>query len=78
VAVKVAKEGHDLRFDLPCIGTSTVETCARSGISVLAIEAGRTLILDQPEVAELLRKHKIALVTVGAAPGEQGNGRPAA
>src|SRR6266481_2822242 len=28
VAVKVAKEKHDLRFDIPCLGVQTLETCA--------------------------------------------------
>jgi DUF1009 family protein len=46
VAVKVAKEKHDVRFDIPCIGTQTVDTLKRSGIGVLAIEAGRTILLD--------------------------------
>ena len=36
VAVKVAKEKHDLRFDIPCLGAKTIETCAAAGISVLA------------------------------------------
>ena len=29
VAVKVAREKHDLRFDIPCIGLGTVESCLR-------------------------------------------------
>src|SRR6185436_1446516 len=38
VAVKVARHNHDLRFDIPCLGPQTLETCAASGISVLAFE----------------------------------------
>src|SRR5437016_5651570 len=34
VAVKVARENHDLRFDIPCLGPQTIETCAAAGISV--------------------------------------------
>jgi len=63
VAVKVAKERHDMRFDIPCIGLRTVETCAASRIAVLAIEAGKTLLLDQEEVAALAAKRRIALTT---------------
>src|SRR5207247_7919822 len=39
VAVKAAKEKHDLRFDIPCIGPRTLEICASAGVAVLALEA---------------------------------------
>lgn len=65
VAVKVAKTGHDMRFDIPCIGSKTLETCSAAGVSVLAIEAGRTLLLEQETCALLASRLKIALTTVG-------------
>ena len=65
VAVKLAKTNHDMRFDIPCIGARTVETCMNSGISVLAIEAGRTFVLDRPELEALLRKRRFTLTSVG-------------
>src|SRR5436189_2043908 len=40
VAVKSAKEKHDLRFDIPCIGAQTLETCAAGKIAVPALQAG--------------------------------------
>jgi len=58
VAVKVAKENHDMRFDIPCVGTRTIQTCLDHGIDVLAFAAGRTLLLDLSEVEALLRKNK--------------------
>ncbi|HSH95586.1 MAG TPA: UDP-2,3-diacylglucosamine diphosphatase LpxI [Roseimicrobium sp.] len=64
VAVKVAKEGHDLRFDIPCIGPKTLETCAASGVAVLALESGRTLLLEQEKCEQLAVKHRIAITTV--------------
>jgi DUF1009 family protein len=64
VAVKVAREKHDMRFDIPCIGPKTLETCATSGIAVLALEAGKTLLLEEEDCEKLARKHRIALVTV--------------
>ena len=64
VAVKVAKERHDLRFDIPCIGPETLETCAASSISVLALEAGKTLLLEQETCGSLAQKHKITVVAV--------------
>ncbi len=65
VAVKVAKLNHDLRFDIPCIGTQTLETCASAGVGVLALEAGKTLLLEQEACAEIAALRKIALTTVG-------------
>jgi UDP-2,3-diacylglucosamine hydrolase len=65
VAVKVAKERHDFRFDIPCLGSQTLEVCAAARIAVLAFEAGRSLVLEQDACERLARKHKIALTTVG-------------
>jgi len=65
VAVKVAKEKHDLRFDIPCIGAQTLETCAAAKISVLALESGKTLILEEETCRRLADKNKISVVTVG-------------
>ena len=65
VAVKVAREKHDLRFDIPCLGPQTLEVCAAARISVLAFEAGKSLLLEQETCERLARKHKIALATVG-------------
>jgi DUF1009 family protein len=64
VAVKVAKEKHDMRFDIPCIGLKTIQTCVDSGVAVLALEAGKTLVLEQEQVAGLARRAKVTLVTV--------------
>lgn len=64
VAVKVAKPSHDMRFDIPCVGLATLETCATAGIAVLAVESGRTLLLDQEDCARLTKKAGISLVTV--------------
>jgi DUF1009 family protein len=65
VAVKVARQNHDMRFDIPCVGAQTLETCARAGVAVLALEAGKTLLLDEDEVKALTRRKKIALTATG-------------
>lgn len=65
VAVKVAKTGHDMRFDIPCIGWQTLETCAAAGISVLAVESGRTLLLEQETCERLAAKNRITVTTAG-------------
>jgi len=63
VAVKVAREKHDLRFDIPCLGARTLETCAAAKIAVLALEPGKTLLLEREACAGLAKKHKISVVT---------------
>jgi len=65
VAVKVPKENHDLRFDIPCLGPRTLEVCAASGISVLAFEAGRSLLLEQETCQALAARHKLSVTTIG-------------
>jgi len=65
VAVKVAKQNHDLRFDIPCLGAQTLETCAASRIRVLAFEAGKSLLLEPERCSELACQSEISLLTVG-------------
>jgi len=65
VAIKVAKSNHDMRFDLPCLGPQTLETCAATRIAVLAIESGKSLVLEQETCARLADRHNISLTTVG-------------
>ena len=64
IAVKVAKQEHDMRFDIPCIGPQTLETCAVARISVLALEADKTLVLERDAVEALIAKYRITLTTV--------------
>src|SRR5882757_2833049 len=64
VAVKVAKLNHDMRFDIPCIGAKTLETCAAAGISVLAFEPGRSILLEREQCENFCRSKKLALVTL--------------
>jgi UDP-2,3-diacylglucosamine hydrolase len=64
IAVKVAKPNHDMRFDIPCIGLQTLETCAASGVAVLALESGKTLLLEREACAPFAEKNKISLTTI--------------
>ncbi len=64
VAVKVAKRNHDLRFDIPCMGAKTLETCAAAQIAVLALESGQSLLLERAACAELAKQNKISVTTV--------------
>jgi hypothetical protein len=64
VAVKVAKQNHDMRFDIPCIGAKTFETCAAARISVLALESGKSLMLEREQCEDLAKKNKISVTTI--------------
>ena len=64
VAVKVAKPDHDMRFDIPCIGLQTLETCRAAGVAVLALESGKTLLLEREACAELAKKNRLSLTTI--------------
>ena len=60
--VKVAKPRQDLRFDVPTVGTSTVESIHRAGGRVLAIEADRTIVLDREETVALADRYGISII----------------
>jgi hypothetical protein len=62
--VKVAKPNQDMRFDVPVVGISTVDTMIRAGASCLSIEAGRTLLFDRDA---LLKRANDAGITIAAA-----------
>lgn len=61
VVVKVSKPNQDFRFDVPVIGPATLETAAEARIRVIAVEAGRTLIMDRERVEEMAVKLKVSL-----------------
>jgi len=50
VVVKVPKVGHDMRFDIPVIGTHTLKSIKKAGISSLAIEAGGAILLHKNDL----------------------------
>jgi DUF1009 family protein len=61
VLVKVSKPGQDFRFDVPVIGTRTMERARDSDVKVIACEARRTLLLDRKLVMEQAARWKISL-----------------
>jgi DUF1009 family protein len=67
VVVKVAKPAQDMRFDVPTVGVSTVENLHQAGGKVLAIEAGRTIVIDQAETVALADRYGLTIVARAAA-----------
>ncbi|RKH44400.1 LpxI family protein [Corallococcus sicarius] len=64
VVVKRCKPEQDLRFDLPAVGPRTLEVMAEVGARVLALEVGRTVLLDAPALFAGATARGITLVGV--------------
>ncbi|MCP4266450.1 MAG: LpxI family protein [Candidatus Brocadiaceae bacterium] len=64
VVIKLSKKGQDPRFDVPTIGTETIDCLKEAGVSTLAIEAKKTLVLDKEDTVKLADKYKISIVAL--------------
>ena len=62
--VKVAKPHQDMRFDVPTVGGQTIETMKQAGATVLGIEAGKTILLDEANTLALADKYGIAVLAL--------------
>lgn len=62
VVVKFAKCTQDMRFDVPTVGVRTIEIMSEVKARVLALESGRTLLLEGEKVIALADKNKIAII----------------
>lgn len=72
VVVKRCKPQQDLRFDLPAVGPRTIEIMASVNASVLAVEAGRTIILDRDLTLKTAQSARIAVVGLVKLPPQSG------
>lgn len=68
--VKIVAPGHDYRMDLPAIGPETVNAAAAGGAAVIAVAAGRVLVLDRAEA--LARAETAGVALVGVSDGGDG------
>lgn len=62
--VKVAKPQQDMRFDLPTIGPRTIESMKRAGGVAIAIEAGKTILLDRERTIQEAENAGISIVSL--------------
>lgn len=62
VVVKVAKPNQDMRFDVPVIGLETIRVAAEANVRVLAVEAGRTLLLEKDAVIAAAERANLSIV----------------
>ena len=64
IAVKVSRTNQDYRYDVPGIGPKTLECLVSGGASVLALEAGRVMVVDQSRVVEMADRAKMSIVCI--------------
>ncbi len=60
VVVKMAKRGHDMRFDIPVVGPKTFRYLRKARVSALAVEAGRTILLEREKLIEEANRLQMA------------------
>ena len=62
LVIKVCKPGQDRRLDLPVIGLTTLQTLEEAGATALAVEAGKTLVVDRGPMIERANEKGICLI----------------
>jgi DUF1009 family protein len=62
IMVKVAKPNQDMRFDVPVIGVATIEVATAARLRVIAIEAGRTLLLEKEALFAAANHANVSIV----------------
>ncbi|MGF1657520.1 MAG: LpxI family protein [Verrucomicrobiales bacterium] len=65
ILVKVSKPKQDMRFDIPVIGTQTIEAALDASVRWIGLEAGATLLLDKPAVVAASERAHICIYGVG-------------
>ncbi len=64
VMIKTSRPKQDFRFDVPSIGPDTVKLLAKYKASGIAVEAGRTIVVDMPEVVSICDKAKMVIAAL--------------
>src|SRR5262249_53765466 len=63
--VKVARGREHLLFDVPVVGRDTIPVMRETGTTALAVEAGRTLMLDKADLLAAADDARVAIVGLG-------------
>jgi len=63
--IKTSKPSQDKRFDIPTVGLGPLKVMKKSGASLLALEAGETIIVNQEEMIRFADKHDIVVMACG-------------
>lgn len=62
IVAKTAKPAQDKRFDMPSVGTKTLESMIAAGAAGIVMEAGRTLLVEREKTLALADAHNITVV----------------
>jgi DUF1009 family protein len=62
VVVKVARPAQDMRFDVPVIGSATIQAMKDAGATAISITADKTLLFDKEELIDLADKARISII----------------
>jgi DUF1009 family protein len=62
--VKVSKPQQDMRFDVPTVGVRTLRTMVAAGAQVLALEADRTILLDDDEFRRFATNYNLSIIAL--------------
>jgi UDP-2,3-diacylglucosamine hydrolase len=65
VVIKLSKRKQDMRFDLPVVGMKTLETMKESEAKVLAVDAGKTIMLGKKDFISLADELGIHVYGIG-------------
>ncbi|NPA58217.1 MAG: LpxI family protein [Aquificae bacterium] len=64
VVCKVARKNQDMRYDVPVIGTKTLKSMKKAKAKLLVVEAGKTFLLERPEVEKLADRYGISIIGI--------------
>ena len=67
VVFKAARNGHDMRFDIPVIGLKTMKVLRKAGVTALAFQANRLVMLDRQDVLAFANRYNIAIAGIATA-----------
>jgi DUF1009 family protein len=62
--IKVAKPEQDMRFDIPTVGPDTIENLHRNGAGALAIEAGKTVVVERERMLQAADRYRIVVMAL--------------
>src|SRR5207249_11538086 len=61
VMIKVAKPNQDMRFDVPVVGVETIRIATEARLRVIAVESGKTLLLERDSMIDLASRAEISI-----------------
>lgn len=67
ILLKVSKRQQEQRVDLPVIGLETIRSAHKAGLRGIAVEAGRTIILNRKEVIEFAQQKSMFVIGLASA-----------